>query len=151
MTYAVVMVLMPAVTTPLASNCKNREWLVSCGLIVSGTGGLLLLLGGGVLWVFGAVLLIGFGQSLSITAQSALVSDHCKLEMKLMGDQTVYGVYRLLERLGNAAGPLIASGMVIALGYQKSFVAMGALVVVCGIAFTVIVQAGKRLALATAE
>ena len=39
----------------------------------------------------------------------------------------------------------------IALGYQKSFVVMGAFVVVCGIAFTLVVRAGQRLALATAE
>jgi hypothetical protein len=49
-------------------------------------------------WVFAAVLIIGFGQSLSITAQSALVSDHCQREMASLGDQTVYGVYRLVER-----------------------------------------------------
>jgi len=150
MTYAVVMVLMPAVVTPMANNRENREWLVSAGLAVSGLGGLLLLVGGSVPWVFAAVLLIGFGQSLSITAQSALVGDHCKQEMARMGDATVYGVYRLVERMGNAAGPLIASGLVIALGYQNSFVAIGAFVMACGIAFTLAVRAGKRRAV-TAE
>lgn len=152
MSYAVVMVLMPPVVSPIAKNRKNREWLVSAGLIMSGIGGLLLLVAGDVLWVFAAVLLIGFGQSLSITAQSALVSDHCKREMARMGDHTVYGVYRLLERMGNAAGPLVASGLVIALGYQNSFVAMGAFAVLCGIAFTLVVQAGhRRQAVVTAE
>ena len=149
MTYAVVMVLMAPLVSPLANNRKNREWLVSAGLCVSGFGGLLMLAGGSVPWVFAAVLLIGVGQSLSITAQSALVSDHCRQEMKIMGDQTVYGVYRLVERLGNAAGPLIASGLVIAMGYQYSFIAIGAMVMVCGIAFTLIVRAGRRPALAT--
>jgi len=151
MTYAVVMVLMPALVTPLANNRANREWLVSAGLLLSGLGGLLMLVGSSVPWVFAAVLIIGFGQSLSITAQSALVSDHCKQEMARMGDQTVYGVYRLVERLGNAAGPLIASALVIGLGYVNSFVAIGAFVIASGIAFTLIVQAGHRLARATAE
>lgn len=151
MTYAVVMVLMAPLVSPLANNREKREWLVAGGLCLSGLGGLLMLAGSSVPWVFAAVLMIGFGQSLSITAQSALVSDHCKREMAAMGDHTVYGVYRLVERLGNAAGPLIASGLVIALGYQKSFVAIGAFVMVCGIAFTLIVRAGRRLARATAE
>ncbi len=149
MTYAVVMVLMAPLVSPLANNRENREWLVAAGLCLSGFGGLLMLAGGSVPWVFAAVLMIGLGQSLSITAQSALVSDHCKQEMASMGDQTVYGVYRLVERLGNAAGPLIASGLVIAMGYQNSFVAIGAMVMVCGIAFTLIVRAGRRPALAT--
>lgn len=150
MAYAVVMVLMAPLVSPLANNRENRERLVAAGLCVSGLGGLLMLAGGSVPWVFAAVLLIGLGQSLSITAQSALVSDHCKQEMASLGDQTVYGVYRLVERLGNAAGPLIASALVIALGYQNSFVAIGAMVVVCGIAFTLIVRARRRPALATA-
>lgn len=144
MAYAVVMVLMAPLVSPLANNRANREKLVAAGLCLSGFGGLLMLLGGSVPWVFAAILLIGFGQSLSITAQSALVSDHCKQEMASMGDQTVYGVYRLVERLGNAAGPLLASGLVIALGYQKSFVAIGALVVLSGIAFTLITRARHR-------
>jgi sugar phosphate permease len=48
----------------------------------------------------------------------------------------VYGVYRLLERLGNAMGPLIASILVVFWGYQGAFVAISAFVLVCGIAFT---------------
>ncbi|MCX7058860.1 MAG: MFS transporter, partial [Proteobacteria bacterium] len=151
MTYAVVMVLMAPLVSPLANNRDNREWLVAGGLCLSGIGGLLLLLGGSVPWVFAAVLIIGFGQSLSITAQSALVSDHCKQEMARMGDQTVYGVYRLVERLGNAAGPLIASALVIVLGYENSFVAIGAFVLTSGIAFTLLVRAGHRQARVTAE
>lgn len=153
MTYAVIMVLMAPLVSRLANNRENREWLVAGGLCLSGLGGLLLLAGGGVPMVFAAVTLIGFGQSMSITSQSALVSDHCKEEMAAMGDHTVYGVYRLVERLGNAAGPLIASGLVIALGYQQSFVAIGAMVMVCGIAFTLIVRSGRRLhpILVTAE
>jgi MFS family permease len=151
MTYAVIMVVMSPLAASLANNRKNREWLVAAGLCVSGLGGLLMLASGSVDWVFAAVLMIGFGQSLSITAQSALVSDHCEQEIERMGDHTVYGVYRLLERLGNAIGPLIAGGLVIGLGYQKSFVAIGALVVVCGIAFTLATQVGRGLAYATTE
>jgi MFS family permease len=150
MTYAVVMVLMAPLVSPLANNRENREWLVAGGLCLSGLGGLLMIAGGGVPWVFAAVLLIGFGQSLSITAQSALVSDHCKQEMAALGDPIVYGVYRLVERLGNAAGPLIASGLVIALGYQYSFVAIGTMVVASGIAFTLITRAKRRPAPAPA-
>lgn len=140
MTYAVLMVVMGPVAAGLATNRRNREWLVAGGLCASGVGGLLMLASGSVLMVFIAVLIIGFGQSLSISAQSALVSDHCEEEIARMGDGAVYGVYRLLERMGNALGPLIAGGLVIALGYQKSFIAIGALVMVCGLAFTLATQ-----------
>ena len=77
------------------------------------------------------------GQALSIAAQSALVAEHCTEEIRIYGHDAVYGVYRLLERLGNALGPLIASLLVIFWGYQSAFVALSAFVLFCGIAFTV--------------
>ena len=49
----------------------------------------------------------------------------------------MYGVYRLLERLGNALGPLLASLLVVFWGYQGAFVAISGLVLFCGLAFTV--------------
>jgi MFS family permease/HAMP domain-containing protein len=143
MIYGVVMVVMGPVAAGWATNRRNRELLVAGGLCASGFGGLLMLASGSVLVVFIAVLIIGFGQSLSISAQSALVSDHCAEDIARMGDGAVYGVYRLLERLGNALGPLLASLLVIGLGYEQTFIAFGALVMACGIAFTMTIRLGR--------
>ncbi|MBK9360936.1 MAG: hypothetical protein IPM99_07330 [Rubrivivax sp.] len=52
-----------------------------------------------------------------------------------MGEGAVYGVYRLLERLGNAAGPLLAAVLVMAYGYRWGFIALGGFVCLCGLAF----------------
>jgi MFS family permease len=98
---------------------------------------MLLLVSDSFLVLFGVVFLLGLGQALSIAAQSALVAEHCAEEIRIYGHDAVYGVYRLLERLGNALGPLIASVLVIFWGYQGAFVAISALVLVCGIAFTI--------------
>ena len=38
---------------------------------------------------------------------------------------------------GNALGPLMASILVVLWGYQGAFIAISALVLVCGIAFTI--------------
>lgn len=143
MTYAVMMVLMAPLATALARTREHREWLVGIGLLVSGLGASLMLLGSGVGWVFAAVCLIGLGQSLSITAQSALVSEHCDQEIARMGDQTVYGVYRLLERLGNASGPLLAGALVIFAGYQRGFVVIGLMTLACGAVFLIATRWGR--------
>jgi len=94
------------------------------------------LVGWVVLLALYVVFLLGLGQALSIAAQSALVAEHCQEEIRIFGHDAVYGVYRLLERLGNAMGPLIASILVVFWGYQGAFVAISAFVLVCGIAFT---------------
>jgi MFS family permease len=137
MTYAVVMVVLGPIAASLATTRERMEWLVGAGLLTSGLGCLLLLLGGGNAWVFGTVFLVGLGQSFSIAAQSALVREHCNAEVLAMGEPAVYGVYRLLERLGNAIGPLLAAVLVLAVGYRSSFVAIGAVTLLCGIGFLI--------------
>jgi MFS family permease len=135
MTYGAVMVVVAPLTAALATTRERMHWLVGGGLVVSGVGGMLMLAGGDIGWVFAVVVLVGVGQSLSISAQSALVSEHCPAEIARMGDGIVYGVYRLLERLGNAFGPLIAAGLVLAVGYRNSFVVIGGAVAVAGAVF----------------
>ncbi len=135
MTYGAVMVVLAPVTASLATTRERMHWLVGGGLVVSGLGGVLLLAGGGIPWIFAAVVLVGIGQALSISAQSALVAEHCQVEIARMGDGVVYGVYRLLERLGNALGPIIAAALVLAVGYRSSFVVIGSSVAVAGLLF----------------
>jgi MFS family permease len=150
MTYAVMMVVMAPLTAALATTRERMHWLVGGGLVVSGLGGVLMLAGGAVGWVFLAVVLVGLGQSLSISAQSALVSEHCGPEIAQLGDGVVYGVYRLLERLGNAMGPMVAAVLVLQFGYRTSFVAIGAAVALCGVAFMLAMRRDPQPALATA-
>jgi MFS family permease len=137
MVYAVMMVLIVPLSASLSDATMRRDRYVSVGLIISGLSGLLLLLSESFLVLFGVVFLLGLGQALSIAAQSALVAEHCQEEIRIFGSDAVYGVYRLLERLGNALGPLIASVFVILWGYQGAFVAISGLVLFCGIAFTI--------------
>ena len=150
MTYGVMMVLLAPVTAALATSRERMHWLVGGGLLLSGLGGLLMLAGGGVGWVFLAVALVGLGQSMSISAQSALVSEHCEAEIGQLGEGVVYGVYRLLERLGNALGPLIAAALVLRFDYRTSFIVIGAAVFLCGVGFVLATRRNPGPALAAA-
>jgi predicted MFS family arabinose efflux permease len=151
MIYGVVMVVASPLAAALATSRHRMEWLVGAGLLLSGLGTLLVTASDHVGWVFVAVLLVGVGQSLSIAAQSALVREHCDSEVAAMGEPAVYGVYRLLERLGNALGPMLAAGLLLAFGYRVGFVATGAAVALCGLVFLIVTRRTEdRSALATA-
>lgn len=150
MVYAVVMVVLGPLMASLALSRERMHWLVGGGLVVSGLGGAAVLAGGGVGWILLAVLLIGLGQSMSISAQSALVAEHCAEEIARLGDGVVYGVYRLLERIGNALGPVIAAALVMHFNYQVGFVAIGAVAIVAGIAFLAATRQPSTSALAPA-
>jgi MFS family permease len=150
MLYAVVMVVLSPIAAAAATTRDRMETLVGAGLLLSGLGGVVMLFGGDVGWVFAAAFLVGVGQSLSIAAQSALVREHCEAEVAAMGEPSVYGVYRLLERFGNAAGPLIAAALVMTLGYRDSFVAIGGAVLLCGLSFLLLTRRPSAPALAAA-
>jgi MFS family permease/HAMP domain-containing protein len=144
MVYAVMMVLIVPFAAKFTDRGARRETLVALGLLISGAGGMLLLTSGNFLIVFAVVLCLGLGQALSIASQSALVAELCKEEIERYGDGSVYGVYRMLERLGNALGPLIAGILVVRQGYEGAFVAISGLVLVCGILFALSIALIRR-------
>lgn len=150
MVYAVVMVVVGPMMASMAVSRERMQWLVGGGLVVSGLGGAAVLAGGGVGVILLAVLLIGLGQSMSISAQSALVAEHCAEEIARFGDGVVYGVYRLLERIGNALGPVIAAALVMHFSYQVGFVAIGVVAIVAGLAFLATTRQPPSAALAPA-
>ena len=146
MTYAVVMVVLGPWTASLATTSARMQALVAGGLALSGLGGMVMLAGGDMGWVFAAVVLVGLGQSMSISAQSALLSEHCAKEIAQLGDGVVYGVYRLLERLGNTAGPLVAAALAVHYGQRTGFAIIGAGVCLCGGAFFLAIRASRPAA-----
>ena len=148
MVYAVMMVVVVPIAARMADRGARREHLVALGLGISGLGGLLLFASGGFLAMFMVVLLLGLGQAISIASQSVLIADHCEDEVRRFGDGAVYGAYRLLERLGNALGPLLAGLLVVYFGYPGAFGAISALVLACSVLFALATWADRRPVLA---
>ncbi len=133
MLYGLMMVLM----TPLAARVVDRigrpMLFVVLGGLLSGAGLL------GVLWsastemVLVGIVVLGLAQAVSITPQLALVPTACPNECRTMGQVTVIGFFRLFERLGSAAGPLLAAFLLHKLGYVSTIVAIG-----CGVGISCI-------------
>ena len=107
---------------------------VAAGLVISGASGLLLL------WpnlgtAAAMALVLGVGQSIGIAAQAALVGEVCAEQIKVRGDAEVYGMYRLLERMGNAMGPAVSAALAALLGASGSFAVLGGTVAAGGLLF----------------
>ncbi|MES2772414.1 MAG: MFS transporter [Pseudomonadota bacterium] len=135
MAYAVIMVLVVPLAARFADLNIRRERLVALGLCVSALGGFLMPFFDSIWALFVLVVLLGFGQSLSIAAQGALVSDFCRSEECNLGEGAVYGAYRLLERTGNVLGPLLASIFLVLFGYGYTFALISLLVLLASLVF----------------
>lgn len=141
MVYAAVLVLVLPWAAHLAERGVPQALLVGGGLCVSALGGFGLLLWSGVAPVFVAMALLGLGQGLSIAAQSSLLSLACAEEIREHGSAALFGAYRLIERLGNASGPLLAGMLVASFGHAGAFALIAALVLACGFLFLLLAGA----------
>lgn len=135
MVYAVCMVVLMPLAARLADQYRLRGRFVLVGLCLSALGGLVAFAGLDLTVALALVLGLGLGQSLSIAAQSTLVGLVCPAESAEMGSGVVYGVYRLLERLGNAAGPLLAAALLAGFGFQAAFIALSVLALLAALFF----------------
>jgi MFS family permease len=144
MLYSVMMVILVPWMAAWVVARRGREAarpepaFVAAGLALSGLAGLAMALPFGVFSAVALVLLLGLGQSLSISPQAAMVAEVCREEIATIGQGAVYGVYRLVERLGNAAGPLLGAVLLEAAGFQGAFVAIGTGVLACAVLFAAI-------------
>ena len=126
MIYPLAMVLLVPVFATLAHDTDQRVRLVVLGGVVAGGGALLVTLGGGNIFLVGAVLLtLGLGQAMSIAAQSTLVGEYGKDVVNPIGEATLYGIFRLVERTGNALGPLLAGTLLGLYGFVPAVVGIG--------------------------
>ncbi len=141
MLYSVMMVLGVPITTEVVERIQRARHtrpdaiFVAGGLVVSGFAGLLMLLPLGLWGATALVFLLGIAQAMSIAPQSAMVADVSADDMNRLGESAIYGVYRMVERLGNAMGPVIAAFLLQMSGFNAAFAAIGAAVLLCGIAF----------------
>lgn len=137
MLYGLLMVFLVPIFARHGDRGARRLALVVAGLCASGAGALSLASAPTLHGVVAMVALLGIGQALSISAQAALVGEVCGEEIARAGEDAVYGAYRLFERLGNVAGPLLAGALLTATEFGDSFAALGALAIACALALAV--------------
>lgn len=140
MIYPVIMVLAVPIFAGLADRYSARSFFVAAGGTLAGAGALLVAFGTTPLVLAGVLAVLGIGQAMSIAPQSALVADSAR---HVPGGHSagVLGLFRLIERSGNALGPAAAGVMLGAFGFVTSMMSVGALVVIGAAAFAL---SGRR-------
>ncbi|MFG1403276.1 MFS transporter [Xanthobacter sediminis] len=141
MIYPLLMVVAVPVFAALADRLQARAAFVVAGGLVAGLGALVMPLHPSVGLIVFALAMLGLGQALSIASQSALVADTAASGG--FSPAGVLGLFRLVERSGNAAGPAGAGILMAAIGFSFTTALMGAVVVAGALVFAL---SGQRLA-----
>ncbi|MFG1301092.1 MFS transporter [Xanthobacter sp. V3C-3] len=134
MIYPVIMVLAVPFFAALADRLDARAGFVIAGGLVAGLGAVAVPLHPSIGLIIVALVALGLGQALSIASQSALVADTAA---GLGGGQAAgaLGLFRLVERSGNAAGPATAGFLLAAIGFAPATALLGAVAVAGAVLF----------------
>lgn len=130
MLYAIPQLLFTTFAARISDMRGNHGWFVVAGGTIAGAGL-------GVIWAFpglygsaAGMILLGIGQSLSLTPQSAMVGVYGRLYAPGVASGDLYGAFRFLERIGNAAGPIVVALMWGALGFTTTMLVFAMVLVV---------------------
>lgn len=120
----------------LADRYGCHRALMLAGGVLSGLGVLLFASTGGSGSLLAAVVLVGLGQALAATPLLASVPPLFAEECDWFGLDALLSVFRIIERVGSLAGPLLAAALLSASGFVRSTHAIGAgmLVLTAGLA-----------------
>ncbi len=141
MAYGIAILLLAPVMSPLADHWRKFHLWVAVGCGVAGTGLVMphtwhTLGFEGLVVLMVATLLFGVGQTLSIPSQISYLMQVS--EARGTGAGSVLGVFRFIERLGSLAGPLVASGLLLASQPEEALMLMGivaVLLMACGLSW----------------
>lgn len=126
MIYPIAMVLLVPFFASLADRWNMRAQFVALGGLVAGASAFAVLLGADDFMLIGLMLLgLGLGQAISIAPLSGLVGELGRELPAGISESSVYGIFRLVERTGNALGPLVGGILLGAYGFSTAVTIIG--------------------------
>ena len=139
------------VCMPFAARFADRSGrhasVVAIGGVVAGLGCLAALLDASVMspssTVLIAILALGVGHALSLASQIAIVQEVASIHGGL-GQASVIGAYRLVERVGMVLGPIVAGTLAASFGYQGAIVGIGIIVLVLIALYMIVMNLSPR-------
>ena len=127
MLYGLSCLVLAPLFAQIADRYNAYAHLVAAGGLLTGLGMLPVMNGASANLVMLGVAALGVGQAMSISAQLVLVARVTQAEAREAGTGPIMGVFRLLERLGAAAGPVVTGALVTQWGAQQAMVTLGAM------------------------
>ena len=133
MLYGIATLLCLTIGARFADRTEKYGTMVSLGTIIAGLGCLAALLSNVYVDPTTAVVLaiasLGVGHALTLTSQNSIIQQVAERYRYTLGRASVIGAYRLCERLGMVAGPMIAVALISGFGYVGAIVGFGVILI----------------------
>ncbi len=142
--YALLVIFAGPVLSRLADRAGHTMLFTFAGTLLSGLAIALLDGWQGALAMVVAVGLLGIAHAASISPQLALATEVCRKEVAELGQTTILGLLRMLERIGSVGGPLLVGALVAWRGFEAAMLLTGLGIAVAAVAFLLINVAARR-------
>lgn len=140
MIYPIIMVLLVPFFASLADRWSMRSQFVAVGGLVAGLSAFVVLVHADQTVLIAVMLLgLGLGQAISIAPLSGLVGELGRELPSDISESTIYGIFRLVERTGNALGPLVAGVLLGIHGFSVTVMMIGGAMAICALSFLAVI------------
>ncbi len=120
MAYGLAIILVTPLSARIVDHYNQKKLFICLGGLMAGIALVALYLIPSIHGVLLAIMLIGIGHAIGVAPQISLLTELMQDDVRLsMGK--VIGIYRMTERVGNIAGPILAALLIAALGFNVAF------------------------------
>jgi len=136
MAYGLAIILLSPLAAKLADRIGRLRWFVTVGGYAATLAMVVVYCFDNTLGLLASITLLGIAHAIGVSPQLALINDFCKEVVQEVGSGTATGIFRLIERLGNVLGPIIAGVLIAQFGFRGAFLGIGIGSFVCITCFT---------------
>lgn len=138
MAYGLAIILLSPFIAKLADKFGRLRWFVSLGGFGAAFAMFIIYFFDSTIGLLISISLLGIAHAIGVSPQLALVNDFCKDVVQEVGSGTATGIFRLIERIGNVLGPIIAGLLIAQFDFKGAFLGIGILCLLCISAFTIL-------------
>lgn len=136
MAYGLAIIILSPFVAKLADRFGQLRWFITLGGYAAAAAMFIVYAFDSTAGLLAAISLLGIAHAIGVSPQLALINDFCKEVVAEVGSGTATGIFRLIERLGNVLGPVIAAVLISQFGFNGAFFGMGVVCLICTTLFT---------------
>lgn len=124
MAYGLAIIMVGPIAARLADQKRDRLQFVVVGGYIASIAMMIPVLFDGTTGAVLAVIGLGIGHAIGVAAQMTLINDRCGGMLEDVGQAATVGIFRLVERTGSIAGPIIFGALITFSAYTNTFIIM---------------------------
>ncbi|CAK0742590.1 Arabinose efflux permease family protein [Azospirillaceae bacterium] len=138
MAYSVIIIIFMPIMARWADRTQKHALFVALGGLLTGAGGLILLIWQSSEAVLASIIAIGMAHALNNATQLALAPEVSQKECASIGVSTMFSFYRLIERGGAIIGPIVSATLASFYGYNQSIIMLSLGAFGCSVLFSLV-------------